>query len=63
MIRPLAPFTVRPVKHARIRKIVSAATINVLAATLPVPVKAGRRQMKSAGSKLTPSLRVINRGA
>ena len=61
MMRPLAPFTVRPVKHARIRKLISTATINDVAAELPTAVKAGRRPIKSSVSKLTPALRVINR--
>lgn len=63
MIRPLAPFTVRPVKHARIRKLIRVATITGVAAEVPAAVKAGRRAIKSPASKLTPALRVINRAS
>ena len=62
MIRPLPPFTVRPLKHALTRKTtIGAAAITALAGQLPSSVKATRRPLKSAASRPLPSLRVIAR--
>ena len=46
MIRPLAPFTVRPIRQTNVRRTVSAATISEAAAI---------------ESSITPSRRAINR--
>lgn len=77
MIRPLAPFTVRPIKHVLTRKVSGAAVaaaINAAAmqfeaglapertAKSPAPVKAKRRPLRSTEARPTPSLRVIARG-
>ena len=60
MIRPLAPFTVRPIRQSNVRRTVSAATITE-AAAIESSITQSRRPIKSS-LVLSPKIRIVGRG-
>ena len=60
MIRPLAPFTVRPIRQSNVRRTVSAATITE-AAAIESSITPSRRPIKSS-LVLSPKIRIVGRG-
>ncbi len=62
MIRPLPPFTVRPLKQRKLRKTLQTGAILTLARDLPASaVKAERRPMKAEAGRAAPRLKVLGR--
>ena len=61
MIRPLAPFTVRPIRQTNVRRTVSAATISE-AAAIESSITPSRRAIKSSSLTLAPKMRIVGRG-
>lgn len=61
MIRPLGPFTVRPVRRDTTRRTVSAAAIAEIAATGLNAITPARRAVRPASQPLVPKLRIIGR--
>lgn len=59
MIRPLPPFTARPLRLRKIRKSASPAAILELASEFSASVKASRKPIKASGDRDAPRMRVL----